>query len=128
MFAYQRWPGRGLTFFYGFIEPRHGDRNGDRHDDRWREAAREAVRALVERLGGVVRDAPVSTRWRYFPHVTPRDMADGFYPRLEALQGRRRTYWCGEILAFATMETVVDYARELAARMDHDLRRDRTKR
>jgi hypothetical protein len=105
MFAYQRWPGRGLTCFYGFA------RNGSAD-----ALPRAAVAATVDRLGGSVRAMPVTKRWRYFPHVTCEDMAAGFYTRLEALQGHRATYYCGELLALGTVETVVDYARALVAR------------
>jgi 2-polyprenyl-6-methoxyphenol hydroxylase-like FAD-dependent oxidoreductase len=106
MFAYQRWPGSGLTCFYGFARRREG----------YEAAARDAVCAMVERLGGTVRSMPVATLWHYFPHVSPEDMAAGFYARLEALQGQRATYYCGELLGFATVETTVGYARAMVAR------------
>jgi hypothetical protein len=105
MFAYQRWPRvGGLSFFYGFA--------GDSDDD----TARAAVCATVERLGGKVRAIPLATRWRFFPHVGAADMAAGYYARLESLQGARATYYCGELLAFSCVETVVAYARALVAR------------
>ncbi len=106
MFAYQRFPPNGLTFFYGFA----------RDDDRDGSAARDAVHELVDRLGGKIREVPVTIRWRYFPHVGPEDMAAGFYSKLEGLQGRRATYYCGEILGFATVETTVAYAYAMVER------------
>jgi 2-polyprenyl-6-methoxyphenol hydroxylase-like FAD-dependent oxidoreductase len=107
MFVYQRWPGSsGLTCFYGFARRREG----------YEADARDAVCAMVERLGGTVRSMPVTMFWRYFPHVSPEDMAAGFYSRLEALQGQRATYYCGELLGFTTVETTVDYARAMVAR------------
>jgi hypothetical protein len=105
MFAYQRWPGRGLTCFYGFAAA--GPDDG---------AARDAVGSLVARLGGRLRSTPITKHWRYFPHVCSPDMAAGYYSRLEALQGQRATYYCGELLALATVETTVDYSRALVQR------------
>jgi predicted NAD/FAD-binding protein len=102
MFAYQRWPPHGLTCFYGFAR--------DSDDER------DAVRATVERLGGRLRAMPVATRWRFFPHVGADDMAAGYYTRLESLQGTRATYYCGELLAFSCVETVVGHARALVER------------
>jgi phytoene dehydrogenase-like protein len=100
MFAYRRWPATDTFFFYGF------NADGD-----WEAAARREVAATVERLGGRLGEVIVARRWRYFPHVSTDDIAGGFYRRLEALQGTRRTVYCGEILAFGAVETVVAYAR-----------------
>lgn len=105
MFAYRRWPRSDVVFFYGFV----------REPD-WENAARREVAACVERLGGRVRSVIVTKRWRYFPHVESDDFAAGYYRRLEALQGRNRTLYCGEVLAFGAVETVVAYARALMRR------------
>jgi glycine/D-amino acid oxidase-like deaminating enzyme len=105
MFAYRRWPATDTVFFYGFAP-----------GSDWESAARRDVASTVERLGGRLDEVIAARRWRYFPHVEPDDFAAGFYRRLEALQGQRRTYYCGEILAFGAVETVVDYARTLVRR------------
>jgi hypothetical protein len=105
MLAYQRWPGRGLTCFYGFA--------ADGPDE---AAAREVVCTTVARLGGRVRAIELTKCWRYFPHVCSADMAAGFYGRLEGLQGERATYYCGELLALGTVETTVAYANAMVAR------------
>lgn len=102
VFAYRRWRATDTFFFYGY----------DPADD-WETAARRNVASTVERLGGRLDDVLVARRWRYFPHVLTDDVAGGFYRRLEALQGTRRTHYCGEILAFGAVETVVAYARAL---------------
>src|SRR5262249_12807494 len=52
----------------------------------------------------------------YFPHVSSHDMAQGYYARLEALQGRRSTYYAGSLLSFELMECCVDYGRRLVER------------
>jgi predicted NAD/FAD-binding protein len=103
--AYRRWRATDVVFFYGFV----GETDGER-------AARREVAIEVDRLGGRLEDIVAFRRWRYFPHVQSDDLAGGYYRRLEALQGARRTYYCGEILAFAAVETVVDYADALVRR------------
>ncbi len=74
------------------------------------------VRALVARLGGTTSEVLRVDHWRYFPHVLTADLKEGFYARLEALQGTRRTYYAGEILAFPLVEAVTAYSRELVSR------------
>ena len=49
--------------------------------------------------------------WRYFPHVSSEDIVGGFYRDFERLQGNRRTWYTGELLAFPTVEHVVGYSR-----------------
>jgi hypothetical protein len=105
MFLYRRWPEANVVFFYGFA-------NGAD----WEREARRAVAECTGRLGGRLGDVIALRRWRYFPHVQTEDIAGGYYRRLEALQGRNRTLYCGEILAFGTVETVVAYARALVHR------------
>jgi hypothetical protein len=105
MFVYRRWAASNAVFFYGFA------RGPD-----WERDARREVAACLGPLGGRMGDVIALRRWRYFPHVETDDIAGGYYRRLEALQGRNRTLYCGEILAFGAVETVVEYARVLMHR------------
>ena len=72
--------------------------------------------ADLQRLGARLEKVVEARRWPYFPHVTTAAMAGGFYKRLEALQGRRRTFYCGEIMSFSTLECCARYARDLVER------------
>lgn len=74
-----------------------------------------AVKHTVAQLGGRVSDNDIHTvtLWDYFPHVDANAIADGFYDRLEAMQGERGTYYCGGLLAFELVEQVVRYSRHL---------------
>jgi phytoene dehydrogenase-like protein len=101
-FAYRRWREADIVFFCGFAR-----------EYNWEAAAKREVAATVESVGGRVRDVIATRNWRYFPHVQTDDIAGGYYRRLERLQGCRRTYYCGELLAFAAVEPVVTYARAL---------------
>lgn len=49
----------------------------------------------------------------YFPHVTSAEMAGNFYGRLEALQGKNRTFFVGGLMNFELVETIVSYSRSL---------------
>ncbi|QUQ65097.1 cytochrome P450 [Kutzneria sp. CA-103260] len=55
-------------------------------------------------------------RWKYMPHFGSADLAAGIYDRVEALQGRHRTYHVGSLPAFELVECTLDYAREFVAR------------
>ncbi len=105
VFFYRRWLESEMTLFY--TSPRPGTSI---------EESTAIVRAAVERLGGRVRSVHTEHAWRYFPHVTTADLTAGFYERLEALQGRRRTWLTGEICAFTAVESVAAYSRALVER------------
>uniref|UniRef100_A0A7S1PDG9 Amine oxidase domain-containing protein n=1 Tax=Vitrella brassicaformis TaxID=1169539 RepID=A0A7S1PDG9_9ALVE len=51
--------------------------------------------------------------WTYFPHVSGEELRAGFYQRLEALQGKKKTYWTGGLLNYDTVGTSMDYSRYL---------------
>jgi hypothetical protein len=73
------------------------------------------VRDVVRRLGGEVDEAEWHTydRWSYFQHVSAKAMRDGFYQRLEAIQGQRNTYYVGAIMNFELVETSIAYSKHL---------------
>jgi predicted NAD/FAD-binding protein len=105
MFWYRRWMENELVLFYTLPAP--GMTLGD---------TTAIVERTVGKMGGRVREVLRTHEWRYFPHVGPDEMRGGFYDRLEALQGQRRTWMCGEIFNFSTVETVVAYAEDLVQR------------
>ena len=52
----------------------------------------------------------------YCPHVSPKDYADGWYDKLEALQGNKNTYFGGEIISFGDMEDTCAASKDLVER------------
>jgi predicted NAD/FAD-binding protein len=105
MFWYKRWKAANTYTFYAI-----GDVPGST------SGITGAADAMLRRLDGKLGTVHREERWRYFPHVTPEDMRAGFYRRLEAMQGTRRTYYAGEVMSFPTVETVVAYSRALVDR------------
>lgn len=96
----KQWPDSNLCVYYTPVD--HSVSDGD---------VRAAISADVQRMGAQVHEFHIQQRWEYFPHVTPTQMADGFYDRLEALQGQRRTFLLGGALAFELVERAVAYSQ-----------------
>lgn len=54
--------------------------------------------------------------WYYFPHVSSKDYAAGWYDKVEAMQGNKNTYYAGEVMSFGDMDETSEYSRELVER------------
>lgn len=52
----------------------------------------------------------------YCPHVSPKDYADGWYDKLEAMQGKQNTFYAGEIISFGDMEDTCAASKDLVER------------
>jgi len=64
--------------------------------------------------GGQLGDVLLQQEWvDYFPHVSTAAMQNGFYERMEALQGRNNTFYVGGSLSFETVEHSARYAQSL---------------
>lgn len=69
---------------------------------------------VVRRMGGQVEKVVLQRRFKYFPHVSSKDMKEGFYERIESeLQGHRNTYYVGGLFAFELTERNSSYAMAL---------------
>lgn len=77
---------------------------------------REAVEVKLRELGGENIRLYMMKSWRQFPHVNSEILRDGFYDRLDELQGRNHIYFAGEIMNFPTLENCVVYAKYLVER------------
>jgi len=51
--------------------------------------------------------------WHVFPHVDSEVLRNGFYEKLEAMQGKKNTYYSGEIMSSITVERCADYSEHL---------------
>ena len=54
--------------------------------------------------------------WYYFPHVFTEDYQNGWYEKVEAMQGNKNTYYAGEVMSFGDMDETSQYSKELAYR------------
>ena len=52
----------------------------------------------------------------YCPHVSPTDYANGWYDKLEAIQGKQNTWYAGEIMSFGDMEDTCAMSKDLVER------------
>lgn len=52
----------------------------------------------------------------YFPHVFSEDYANGWYEKVEGMQGRNNTFYAGEIMSFGDMDETIEYSRDLVER------------
>jgi hypothetical protein len=77
------------------------------------EAIEANLRADIEGIGGRVMGPVGVTSWKYFPHYESREVEAGYHGRLEGLQGKRHTWYVGEIMANIGVEAAVTYARGL---------------
>lgn len=102
MFWYKRHKETDVFMFYAFAG-----------DDAPMSETIANVKAFVEGLGGKISRVHRAQGVRYFPRVTAEDMANGYYGRLESLQGARRTYYTGELLNFSSVESAAAYSRAL---------------
>lgn len=74
------------------------------------------INAVAESFGGSVESLHTVSRWKYFPHVGPEEMKNGYFDALEALQGNQHTYYAGELLNFSTVGLTAEYAEDLVNR------------
>lgn len=69
-----------------------------------------------ESLGLELCPAYTYNSFDYFPHVTSKVMASRFYDDLEALQGKKNTFYVGGLLNFELVETIMNYSKHLVAK------------
>jgi len=55
-------------------------------------------------------------KWDYFPHVSPESFKNGFYGKIEKLNGANHTYFAGEMVSSASLGNVMDYSYFLVDR------------
>lgn len=74
------------------------------------------IEEVVGKLGGTLESVCGKERWKYFPHVGAEEMRNGYFDKLEGLQGKNNTYFTGELLNFSTVELSAEHAADLVER------------
>ena len=115
MVFYHRWPDCGPQPLVTFTL-----RNHEGMKDVPFEEARDTTLADMAKSGLPVVKTERIDDWYYFPHVSCKDYADGWYDKVEALQGEKNTYFAGEVMAFGDMEETVEYSKDLVRRFFTD--------
>lgn len=82
------------------------------------DTVRENLRTVIghPKFAGELEEFLITHKWRYFPHVSPAAMQGGFYDKLDAMQGRWRTWYTGELLTFPLVELVSRHSKGIIAR------------
>jgi glycine/D-amino acid oxidase-like deaminating enzyme len=96
---HHRYPGSEVRTFYSYGRP------GD---------VTALLREDVETLGGRLTEVHLQREWAFMPHFGSADLMGGALERLDALQGRNRTYYVGGLPAFELVECAVAHAQDLA--------------
>ncbi len=99
---YRRWEDSNICTFYVIGNPENSE-----------EEIEKNIRTDIERIGGKITKKYHAKKWKYFPHVSPQTIKNGFYEKLEIAQGKNNTYIIGEIMNFSTIESVVEYSNFL---------------
>ncbi len=70
----------------------------------------------MELCGFPVKERMFEQETYYCPHVSSKDYADGWYDKLEAMQGKQGTYYAGEIISFGDMEDTCAASKDIVTR------------
>jgi len=105
VFWHHRHPDAKVYTFYALAEREQSDADLTRH-----------MTDLIKMMGGTVRSVHSVTHWKYFPHVSSETMKDGFFDRIEAIQGVKHTFYVGESLNFSTVGLASEHANDVVKR------------
>lgn len=111
MVFYHRWSDCGAQPLVTFTL-----RNHEGMEDIPFEVAKETTLKDMEYSGLPVKEVERIDDWYYFPHVSSADYKDGWYDKVEAMQGKKNTFYAGEIMAFGDMEETCEYSKDLVRR------------
>ena len=55
-------------------------------------------------------------RWKHCPYVDTQELENGFYDKMERMQGKNNIFLAGEIMSTLSMENTIRYAQDLVNR------------
>ncbi|MGR5063875.1 FAD-dependent oxidoreductase [Photobacterium sp. DNB22_13_2] len=76
----------------------------------------ENLGRFVHQMGGEIKSVHQFIHWKYFPHVETDEMNNGFYDKLDKIQGSQHTYYAGELLNFSCVGFTCEYAEYIVNR------------
>ena len=80
------------------------------------EFAQKTMDEDMAKVGFPVKKKHFAQEVYYCPHVSCKDFQEGWYDRLEALQGQRNTFYAGEIISFGDMEDTCAASKDIVGR------------
>jgi predicted NAD/FAD-dependent oxidoreductase len=102
LIAFRDRPGSDIYYLFGYAGPHMSDADIETN-------ALDDVRAL----GARVSETSGVERFRYFPHFSCADVAEGSLRALQQLQGERHTWYVGEAVSNIGVEAAASHAEEL---------------
>ena len=124
MVYYRRWEGETDQPIVTYTLRRHLTANGGKELDY--EATKKTVLDDMRKVGATPRqkdgkDEVINEfQTYYFPHIFTKDYQDGWYDKVEAMQGKNNTYYAGEVMSFGDMDETVEYSHDLVERFFAD--------
>lgn len=111
MVYYRRWDGEEDQVITTYALRKLVDTDEIPYED-----CKKTVLADMKLCGSEVEKVIYERSWYYFPHVFSKDYADGWYEKVEAMQGKQNTYYAGEVMSFGDMDETAQYSKELVER------------
>lgn len=99
------------SYQYGSLDSYH---LGEKPSSLSMDSTHSGLESTLEKyLGTKTQTIKAHKQWDYFPHVSAKDIQEGFFDRMEALQGKKNTYYVGSTLAFEWVDAVFGYSKNL---------------
>jgi protoporphyrinogen oxidase len=111
MVYYRRWVDAKDQVITTYALRKHKDMKEIPYDT-CRKMVQDDLKAMGNPADKVINEWTVY----YCPHVFTKDYADGWYDKVEAMQGKDHTWYAGEIMSFGDMDETAEYSRELVER------------
>ena len=76
----------------------------------------DRAKNFVAKMGGALTKVHSVTHWKYFPYVDQATIEAGYFDVIEAMQGRKNTFYIGELMNFSTVGLTSQYAEATVER------------
>ncbi len=121
MVFYRRWANEPDQPLVTYVLRKHKDKNETVEQYKAKpEVGYEEAKAMalkdIEDFGVPATKVIYEFQTYYFPHVFSEDYANGWYEKVEAMQGKLNTFYAGEVMSFGDMDETVEYSRDLVER------------
>lgn len=74
------------------------------------------LKHFVLQMGAEIESVHQFVHWKYFPHIGSEEMNNGFYDKLNDIQGNHHTYYAGEVLNFSCVGFTCEFSEHMVNR------------